>query len=188
MMFYQKFDAEISAKSVQELIDKIHDQPFVTLHFSTNGGEYSSILMLVDYLNSRKDTVFVVFDYVILSAGFLLLAKLKCNYTFNESFEKALMHKVDAATFTQRKEKGEERRGKLLSNINNNILKMLIKLGITEKQQEKFKKGGDLNFYKKDLKRMGLWKKGKNSILKEIKKAIKEYKKNIEVDEKDNTK
>jgi ATP-dependent protease ClpP protease subunit len=179
MMFYQKFDNDITASSVQELIDRTCDRPFVTIHFSTNGGEYSSILMLIDYINSRKGSIFVVFDYVALSAGFLLLTKLKCEYTFNESFEKALIHKLDAMALTQRSNKFSKKRKKLLVKMNKKLLDTLIKLGISKKEQKRFEKGRDLVFYKEDLKRMGLWKIQKNPILKEIKKAIKLYQQEI---------
>lgn len=165
-MYYYRFSEDITDNSVQKLIDDTIMYEYVTLHFSTSGGEYTGILMLIDYLNLRKDSIFIVFDNILFSAGFILLTRIKNDYTFSESFEAAIFHKIDALMHSFRDDGYTKERKKIISKNNQRLLQSVSHLPFNKKQLKIFSKGKNVILYKKDLIKLGLWKEQDNPLKK----------------------
>lgn len=160
LVYHYKFSDLITETSVRDLINNLHQHDVVVLRFSTPGGDFDACRQLIDYLNQRNGEIFVVFDFILFSCGFLtLLGILDCEYTFDEmAFECAMVHKVDVTLPTQREVSQTKLRKRNVVKLNKYLRKELKELGMSSKQLKKFDKGKDVVLKKKHLKKLNIWK------------------------------
>ena len=77
-MYFLFFRDEISVATVNELVQRLQDNPGpVSLWFSTNGGTSSAMEFLMTYLNSRAEEITVTLTDKIYSAGTQILTDFK---------------------------------------------------------------------------------------------------------------
>ena len=150
------FDNKITIETVQELIDNLHKHSEADLWFSTSGGEASSMRVLVNYLNTRPEVKIYIQD-CLQSAGTQLLTDYKHQLEITNDCDFILFHAVDRESYKIRKQYiCANKIEKQDRQENKKYTKKLLKIGFTDKQVEKFLKGKDVIFYKKDFKKLKL--------------------------------
>lgn len=149
------FHDEIDSESVQSLIDVLVGIPSVDLFFTTNGGEASSMIALIHFINNHPDINIYLTNY-IASAGTFLLVECNKPVYITDNLDWIMFHMGD-------REFGGKFRKR---DINENILYEQLKV-VNEKYADKFKKiglnskeiklflaGEDVVLYKKDFGRL----------------------------------
>lgn len=162
---YYYFDDEISTESVNNLVEKLNEveeNKKITLYFTTHGGESSCMSFLIEYLNSIKDRLEIVFTFKCWSAGTYLLiyyqGKMRIDLDEMDSF---LFHKTDRKMYVGG---NNNRNVESLKRIkhqdeegNINFANKLKKKGLlTDKQMQRYLNGKDVIVYKKQFKEWSL--------------------------------
>ena len=100
-MYFLFFRDEISVATVNELVQRLQDNPGpVSLWFSTNGGTSSAMEFLMTYLNSRAEEITVTLTDKIYSAGTQILTDFKGGHRDDS----ILFHVADRETYNFRKD------------------------------------------------------------------------------------
>mgnify|MGYP006870481182 CR=1 FL=1 len=149
------FNDEITHKKIQTLIEYINAYEFVNLYFATNGGRLDIMSILVDFLNYRNklnSIRVILFDY-IGSAGTLILTKYK-GTVYTSGLRAIMLHAPDISANIIRKDDFQKGMEQLLEDTNNLYFKDLLKIGITNDEIAKIKKGDDVYLFKKDITKL----------------------------------
>ena len=74
------FADEINDRSIINLINQIEvsDAEHITIYFSTEGGIFADMLVLIDYINDYPDRFTLIFFKCMSSCGISLVTKAKC--------------------------------------------------------------------------------------------------------------
>lgn len=151
------FDDEIRTESIQDLMDKMSQYPFVNLHFTTDGGELHTMLAFIGYLNRRhyQDTVRVYLDLHCISAGTLLLTDYEGHLYITPSFRYFYFHTPDYMAYQKRKSTVEPRLRELLDIYNEGYFeKLRTNVGLTKTQVDKIRNGDEVYIYADELSRL----------------------------------
>ncbi len=152
------FDNLISDETMQNLMDKMSDYPFVNLYFSTAGGDINTARAFVDYLNRRTApgdiSVRVFLNHICCSAGTLLLTDFKGQLYLTVDFRFFMFHSPDQMTYNIRKDSEREKLLKFLHEDNEQYYTQLSEIGLTEAEVESVRQGDDVYIFRDDLKRL----------------------------------
>lgn len=157
--FVYYFDDEISTETVNALISVLHVHEEVHLYFTTTGGDVDAMGVLIAYLNLRKDNISVFLTDRIISAGTDLLVLCKCEVVLTDYLDLITFHSAGRLVHSHRKEQWDVNIIKEQDSLINEVkYKKYLKLGLTEKEISRIKKGKDVILYRKDFSRLKLLK------------------------------
>lgn len=163
-MKYFRFDDDIDTETVSTLVDKLQGvDGKINLWFSTNGGEITAMLFLIDFLNSRKKDIEIVLSCRLISAGTIILTNFKGKIILDEQLDFILFHCNDRQSYSIR-DNNDPVCNKILTSqdIERNIIfikKIKNKGLLTDKQLKQFSKGKDVVVYREQFKTWDIWKK-----------------------------
>ena len=153
--YVKLFEDDISPTTVQDLIDDIHDHDNVRLYFSTDGGMLIDTMALIDYLNSRGDSLTLILSGYLQSAGGIILEKFTGKVELSYAFEFVDLHLVDRETLNFR---DKLINSKLVSSAERwnidyiNWWKKFYKL--TAKEVRELKEGKDIRIYRDRIEKI----------------------------------
>jgi ATP-dependent protease ClpP protease subunit len=144
------FDDSIELESFldfqNDLIDalsKINEDEEITVYFSTCGGSIAYTYCIYDLIKKYEKYIKIVFHTQLASAGFLLLYLLRdSNIYITDISPEFMIHKVGANIHTNYLEK--ENYEKELTAYNKKLITIFKKLGLSEKNIEKFNRKEDV--------------------------------------------
>lgn len=157
MVKYYYFNEEITADSVNNLIDRLENiENKIVLYFSTIGGDPCAMQCLIDFLNNRKENISIVLTNQVCSAGTTLLTDFKGELKLDvDNLDFLLFHLADRESYNLRKTQSKELKKQDIEYNKNFAKKLKEKQLLTKKQLKRFFKGEDVCVYKKQFK---LWK------------------------------
>lgn len=155
MRYTYYFQNHIEAETVQELIDVIMQVEAIDLFFTTEGGELSSMKVLLHAIEQHPDINIFLTGYIASAGTFLLTDCTKPVY-LTEDLDWILFHQGDRGV------EGEFRKTILdrtalhaqLKQTNEEWSSKFKKLGLNSKEIKRFNEGDDVVLYKKDFHRL----------------------------------
>lgn len=144
------FNDEITYDSVNDLINDIEEGinsgEEVTVYFQTVGGDYSSGLVLIDYINQNKNSITLVGYEELSSTGFSVFFRVDCKKKLLEGVF-SLVH-LTARSVETRNIKNSKHIDKFFldeSKRNHDAEMVWLKqIGLYDKEIASVKKGEDL--------------------------------------------
>lgn len=151
------FEDTINVTTVNDLIEKLEGKDNITLYFSTEGGDISPMICLIDFFNSLEENIEIVLTDALISAGTMLLTDYKGKLR-QEGLDFILFHKWDRLVYTLRKSSLVDESVLIEQTANDNIkfAKKLKELGLNKKQIKQFNNGKNVILYKDSFKQLGL--------------------------------
>lgn len=150
------FDNELNDDAVAEFCDEVcnkiytlREGDYLDIYFSTNGGENSNRIPILDLIVKYQDYIKVHLKSTMSSNGFLLLMELLENNIevyMTKEFLYSMIHKTDASLNNHRPYGYEHILNNSIKKYNLNVAKRLKKLGLTDEQINEYNKGNDIYF------------------------------------------
>lgn len=140
-----RFEDTLDIENVSNLVDKMQSYEKIRLYFSSPGGYTTETEYLVDYINSRKDDITIVFTNRIESCGFLLSLDVECEKLVSPELILGMVHLIDMKTLSHRGLDEINIERKSLQDINNKLIEKL-EPHLLKTEIRRLKRGEDLFF------------------------------------------
>lgn len=148
------FNDEIEPDSVQNLIDILYNYPSVDLYFSSEGGYVYLMDALMRAMNQHGD-LRVYLTYQVMSAGTDILFDFIGEIFIEKELEVIMFHNYSRALPEAKPGDIDFRKLRNHTKLKNaNYYKKLEKLGLSKKELNLLKKGGDVFWYREDFDKL----------------------------------
>lgn len=154
------FDDELEDDAVSEVCDRITDAVYslregdkVDVYFSTNGGPNKNRIPILNLFIKYQDYINIYIHNIMLSNGFELLIELldeNIPVYMTKEFVYSMVHNTDASLRISRLHGFEKGLTKFIQKQNQNMLKRLKILGLTDEQLDIVKRGDDIYFTREE--------------------------------------
>jgi hypothetical protein len=150
------FDNEMNPDTVADFCDELSNKIYslregdwIDVYIATNGGVSHTRHPMVNALVKYQDYIKVFINFEMFSNGFVMLmelAKYNIPIYMTKDFMYSMIHKSDAQMYNHRPIGYEPIGNAHIKKYNTIIANELKKLGLTDEQIDRFKRGEDLYF------------------------------------------